>query len=157
MQNDLIQAKRDAYKAGYETAEPLHKLIEASEVLEGARSWADISDERLREESGESASMFLSENRTLEGEIRDLAAVIYRESLPRAKMDHLATDNREKALIEWGFWPNHMDKYEALDIIHERFEDIPHYHELEDEAREVVSAGFMDGTHPRRECEPARV
>jgi hypothetical protein len=76
------------------------------------------------------------------------AITLYKNDLSRCKIEHLAFDDKNKALKK-GFWPNKMDKFECMERLQEIFttlEDLPvgYYNDAYDE----ISRGLFEGMKP---------
>lgn len=142
--NDIYQARRDAYDQAFEAAHCLTDLIDPSDILEGAKRWSDIGDDRLDMEVSECLDVAQRENQH-NGAIQDLAVTIRRGDMPRAPMEDLAFDDPREAVKE-GYWPNSMTKMECEDILFET--DI--HHDYTQEAWETVRAAIYDKSHPRQ-------
>jgi hypothetical protein len=148
---DKHTAKKQSYKA---VQYDLSELIDPSDVTgvdDDVTEWSEIDEDTLNWEIHESISIMLSERQQpWDSLIRDLAYIQWRDSMPRISMDKLATDDRRMAVATMDIWPNKVDKWTALEWLHEAGEPPNEFYQ---ESREVVEQAMYYGLHPTKELD----
>lgn len=112
----------------------MRTIHKASTVEETAQGWArydlrelvghevdDWDDEKLRQEAYKSAEIMLSESKHAHPElhalVRDRALTLLQDDMPRVPMDRLTSDDREKVVLDWRYWPFDMTDEECREIL----------------------------------------
>jgi len=144
----MFMSRQEARNEAAENAESLNRLINPSDVIDGADSWSDVPDETIERECHTSAEIMMSEKQMpFARTAHELAVSLHMEGLPRVAMEELVHETHVRAL-KAGVWPNECDKYEAREIIEEY--NVIHHTAISDAAMEVQSgivAGMMDFEH----------
>ena len=144
--NELTRS--EAKEQAKEAVDSIDSLINSSDIEDNAETWEEIEDEKLEMELFEGATMRLSEQQKPFYNIAvDLAYTMWQNDLPRAPMDHLAFDSKEKA-VEKGYWPNSMDKWECREILEEMGENSESFLHYYSEAYDIVVSGMVEGMEP---------
>lgn len=142
------KAKKQAYKAVQYDLSDLINPSDVRGVSDDVTEWQNVDPDVIDREVHESISIMLSERqKPWDRIIRDLAYVLWRDSMPRISMDKLATDNKRMAVTSMDIWPNHVDKWTALEWL-EASGEPPN--EFYDEARESLERGLYVGLHPTK-------
>lgn len=142
-------AKRQAKEA---VEHSLDGLINPSDLQENAETWDDIPEDVIKQECYEGAEIMLMENQQpWHSLVHDLAIQEWFRDMPRISMDHLATDDKELVVTEYGYWPNSMSKWEVYEILLEHTNGdtsaIPT--DVVNEAVEAVEQGIVEGLRPQ--------
>jgi len=148
---DRYPTKTEAREQAEDYATPLNKLINPSDVDDGANQWSDIDPDTIRRECHTSAGVVATEHDEMRNLIKDRAFRIWTDGFRRVSDGALAEDVPLVELIHvYNLWPNHVDKWDAYEEAHKVFEN-PNYripNDCYDEARDEVITGLMEGTRP---------
>ena len=143
--------KSEARDQAEEYATPLDQLINPRDVQDDAESWNDIDSDLLDMECWEAAGVIATEHDEIRNLIQDTAFRLWIEGFNRVSESALAEDVPLVELIHvYGIWPNHVDKWEMLEVAEKVFES-PNYRippDIYHDAREYVERGLMVGTLP---------
>jgi hypothetical protein len=97
----------------------LDDLINPSDVVDGADTWAEVPHERVVDECSQSADIILNErqNPSIMQTIDDLTASFVMDSLRRVPREALDIPNDRETIRSYRLWPYNMDKWECWEVV----------------------------------------